>query len=257
MDVHEYVHVHEDGHGRWGAQVIRREILGRASTSEGGEVKLIKDGGGYTIMSDDRILMTSRTHGSEEAMARLACHRVKDLDAPRILVGGLGLGYTLRATLDRVNERAEVVCAELMDAIVDWHRGPLGPLADHPIDDPRVRMHVGDVSDAIREPGGGYDAIVLDVDNGPIPMTVVSNWWLYAKEGLAALYAATRPGGIAIVWSAGEDELFLGRMRAAGFDAEVMKVAARTGRRKRRGRGSSHVLFIGRRAEHRDPVGRT
>lgn len=228
--------------------MIRREVLGTATTPDSGEIKLVRDAAGYSIYSDDRVLMASRTHGSEEAMARIACHYVAGLSRPRVCVGGLGLGFTLRAALDRLPADAEVICAELIEAIVEWHRGPLGPLANYPIEDPRVRLVVTDVIDLVRAPGEGFDAILLDVDNGPIPMTVVGNWWLYAMEGLHALHAATRPGGVMIVWSAAEDERFLRRMEQAGFVSESVKVVARTGRRKRRGRGEAHVLFVGRRA---------
>lgn len=231
----------------YGAGVIPREVLGSAVTPDNGEIQLIKDGTGYSIYTDGQVLMPSRTHGSEEAMAKIACHHISDVEQPRVLVGGLGMGYTLRAALDRLAPHAEVICGELMEAIVEWHRGPLGPLANHPIEDPRVKVVVGDVTELIRRPETGYDAVLLDVDNGPIPMTVVGNWWLYAKEGLTALRSAVRPGGILIVWSAGEDDLFLERMQRAGFRSETVRVAPRTGRRKRRGRGYKHVLFIGRR----------
>ncbi|MBX3270886.1 MAG: hypothetical protein KF729_11540 [Sandaracinaceae bacterium] len=191
--------------------------------------------------------MPSRTHGSEEMMAKIACHHVGRVEQPRVLIGGLGMGYTLRAALDRLPPHAEVVCAELMEAIVEWHRGPLGPLANHPIEDPRVRVIVEDVTELIKRREQKYDAILLDVDNGPIPMTVAGNWWLYAKEGLSELFRSIGPGGMLIVWSAGEDERFLERMQRVGFRAECVRVAARTGRRKRRGRGYAHTLFIGRR----------
>ena len=192
--------------------------------------------------------MSSATHGSEEVMVREAAKHLVHVERPRILVGGLGLGYTLRATLDAVGEHAEVVCVELMSALVDWHRGPLGELANHPIDDPRVTVVHGDVVEVIKSaPGEGeaYDAILLDVDNGPIPMTVTSNWWLYAAEGLAGTLAALRPGGVLVVWSAGGDAPFARRMSKAGFETEVRRVAARSGRRSRR--GHTHVLFVGQR----------
>lgn len=225
-----------------------REVLGSAVTPDNGCIELVRDGAGYSIFTDGQVLMPSRTHGSEEAMAKIACNHIADRARPRVLIGGLGMGFTLRAALDHLPPEAEVTCAELMDAIVEWHRGPLGPLANHPIEDPRVTVRVADVQELVKQPEGGYDAILLDVDNGPIPLTVVGNWWLYAREGLAGLRAAVRPGGILVVWSAGEDDLFLERMQRAGFRAESVRVAARTGRRKRRGKpGQRHVLFIGRR----------
>jgi len=234
--------------GVQGFGVIPRKVVARARTPDDGEMKLIQDGTGYSILTDDQVLMPSRTHGSEEAMAKLACLHIARVERPRVLVGGLGMGYTLRAALDHLPAEAEVICAELMEAIVTWHEGPLGPLADHPIRDPRVQLRLGDVADLVRASEKGFDVILLDVDNGPIPLTAVGNWWLYAPPGLSALRAAVRPGGILVVWSAGEDDEFLDRMKHAGFRSEAVRVAARTGRRRRRGRrGNRHVLFVGRR----------
>ena len=228
--------------------MIRREVIDRATTPEGGVVELAREASGFVLYSDGRVLMTSRTRGSEEAMARIACHHVSTRPRPRMLVGGLGMGFTLRAALDRLPADADVVCAELLPAIVEWHRGPLGPIARRPIDDPRVRVVVGDVAEVIRAAANEpFDAILLDVDNGPIPMTVVENWWLYAAPGLSALHAAVRPEGVLIVWSASEDDRFRERMVAAGFATEEVRVGARTGRRMRRGRGHAHVLWIGKR----------
>ena len=129
-------------------------------------------------------------------MARVACHHVSSQASPRVLIGGLGLGYTLRAALDRLPEQASVVCVELMEAIVEWHAGPLGPLAEHPTADPRVEVVVADVVEHLQRETGDFDAILLDVDNGPIPMTVYSNGWLYTAEGLARLRGLLRPGGV-------------------------------------------------------------
>lgn len=214
-------------------------------------MSLVRDSTGLTIRLDGLTLMAESAHGSEGAMARIACAGLAEAPAPRVLVGGLGLGYTLRATLDALPADAEVVCAELLSSIVEWHRtGPLGPLAAHPIEDPRVHLHEGDIVAlfAARAAGAApeWDAILLDVDNGPIPLTVVSNWWLYAAEGLEALTQSLRPGGTLVVWSAGDDDRFVARMRRAGLDAWIEPVTARTGRRGRRGR-ETHVLFVGRR----------
>jgi spermidine synthase len=225
------------------------EILGTAQTPDGGRVSLVRDPSGLTIRLDGLTLMAEKAHGSERAMARVACAGLSS-PAPRVLVGGLGLGYTLRAALDALPPTAEVVCAELLGSIVEWHRGPLGPLASHPIEDARVRLQVGDIVALFQARGPDappeWDAILLDVDNGPIPLTVVSNWWLYAAEGLEALARSLRPGGTLVVWSAGDDDRFARRMRRAGLDAWIERVTARTGRRGRRG-GETHVLFVGRR----------
>lgn len=225
-----------------------RQVLATATTPEGGLLELVRDAVGWNIDCDKRVLMTSQTHGSERAMARVACHHVSSQASPRVLIGGLGLGYTLRAALDRLPEQASVVCVELMEAIVEWHAGPLGPLAEHPTADPRVEVVVADVVEHLQRETGDFDAILLDVDNGPIPMTVYSNGWLYTAEGLARLRGLLRPGGVLVVWSAGDDERFARRMRTAGLETEVSRVQARTGRRKRRGGGHAHVLFVGRRA---------
>jgi spermidine synthase len=229
--------------------VIRRETLGTATTPDGGEIVLTRDAVGFVISADDRVLMSSVKHGSERAMAEVACPPLGALTRPRVLVAGLGLGYTLRATLDRLPPTADVVCIELMDAIVQWHRGPLGLVADHPIDDPRVTMVTGDVTELIKEtsPAEAFDAVLLDVDNGPIPMTVVGNWWLYAAAGLAGLHRAIRPGGMLVVWSVEEDDLFVGRMEAAGFATDVVRVAERSGRRVSGRCRRAYVLFVGRR----------
>ena len=224
-------------------------MIAKATTPDGGTYELARHGDDFAIYSDGRVLMTSRTHGSEEAMAAVVSE-IADRPRPRVLVGGLGFGFTLRATLDRLPAGAEVVCAELMEATVEWHRGPLGSLAAHPIDDPRVRVLVGDVAEHVRElrPADAYDAILLDVDNGPLPMTVVGNWWLYAAEGIAGMHAALRDRGVLVVWSAGEDHRFERRLRDAGFTTDVRRVTARGRPERRRRRGETHVLFVGRRA---------
>lgn len=230
---------------------MRREVLSTAPAPDGGEIRLIRETGAVTIEINGRVLMSSRRFGSEEAMAKIACARLANHPAPRVLLGGLGLGFTLRAALDRLPPTAEVIQVELIEAIVDWHRGPFDLTTDRPLDDPRVTLVVGDVVELIEkhpedaEPD--LDAIVLDVDNGPIPITSVGNWWLYAREGIAAMHRRLRPGGILIVWSAGEDDRFAARMANAGFDTEVRYVVARTGKLRHKGKGETHVLFVGKR----------
>lgn len=233
-----------------------REVLGTATTPDGGAITLLLEEGQMVIRIDGLGLMSSRMHGSEAAMARIACQTLREADAPRVLVGGLGLGYTLRAVLDRLPPSGEVVCVELMPAIAEWHRVLLGALADRPLDDPRVELVIGDVvswfaqHDADAPPD--LDAILLDIDNGPIPLTALGNWWLYARDGLVALRRRLRPGGTIVFWSVMEDERFARRMEAAGFETHVIRVSPRTGyrarhmfRRRLGRRRGHHVLFVG------------
>lgn len=235
-----------------------RDILDLAKTPDGGTITLLREQGELFIRIDGLGLMSSRVHGSERAMARAGCEDLGGQAQARVLVGGLGLGYTLRAVLDCLDASAEVVCVELMDAIVKWHRGAaVGELASRPLDDPRVHLVIGDVvpwvATLAKEHRETFDAILLDIDNGPIPLTSVGNFWLYTKEGLDALMVSLKPGGTVVFWSAMEDERFAARMRAAGFVTEIRRVDPKTGRRARRVRPRAHhrhpthhVLFVGK-----------
>lgn len=208
-------------------------------------------------MAGGKILMSSRMHGSEEAMAEMAFKRLAlrgprerpalrslgeggPLDGACVLVGGLGLGYTLRATLDLLPADATVVVAELIPAIVDWHRGPLAALADRPTEDPRVQIDIKDVIATLRSSPGRFDAILLDIDNGPEAFTESSNAGLYNDRGIAAIRAALKPGGVLAVWSAWEDRRFEQRLKYAGFKVAVERVRARL----KRG-GPRHTIFLG------------
>src|SRR5712664_2126308 len=142
-------------------------------------MKLIRRGDEYIILVDGAILMSSRMHGSEEALATFACQRVRALEQPSVLIGGLGMGFTLRTTLDLLPQDATVVVAELVPAVVEWNRGPLGPLAGQPLKDRRVRVHVGDVAAPLSSGPGRFDAVLLDVDNGPAAFTSSDNARLY------------------------------------------------------------------------------
>lgn len=190
------------------------------------------------------MLMSSVAHGSEEEMAFLGCAHLARARRPRVLVGGLGLGYTLRAALDALPGSAEVVVGELLTPIVRWHReGPLGSLANRPLEDPRVDVRTSDVRKLVEGAEGEFDAILLDVDNGPEALVQAANGWLYGDAGLAALTRALRPGGALVVWSGFPDRGFAARMRAAGLEARVV----RTGAQRRTDREWSHWLFVGRR----------
>jgi spermidine synthase len=184
--------------------------------------------------------MSSRMHGSEEALAAFGCRRARLLDEPCVLVGGLGMGFTLRATLDLLPPAATVVVAELVPAVVEWNRGELGPLAGHPLQDARVRIEIGDVAGVIRASADRFDAMLLDVDNGPAAFTATDNTGLYDDRGLAAARAALKPQGILAVWSAWDDRRFEQRLRHGGFTVEVERVRARL----KKG-GPRHTIFLG------------
>jgi spermidine synthase len=200
---------------------------GRAVTPDGAELVLRGRGAEFEVRVDGRELMSTRAHGSEEQLARLACHRAMDVPSPRVLVGGLGLGYTLRATLDLLPADARVVVAELVDAVVVWNRDVVGHVADHPLDDGRAEVHVGDVADLLRACVPGFDVIMLDVDNGPDDLSCPANAGLYTVDGLRMVKRALREGGVLAVWSSGPSREFEQRLGDAGFAARTVGVPAR------------------------------
>lgn len=203
-----------------------------------GELRLMRRGQDYMILFGRNELMSSRLRGSEEALATLPGERLRDRARPRFLIGGLGMGFTLRAVLGLLPPKAEILVAELVPAIVDWARGPLAHLFGGCLDDPRVTLRLGDVGDAIATPGEGYDAILLDVDNGPDALIHPDNDRLYGKYGLRAAHAALRPGGILAIWSAYQDKVFADRLKRAGFLVDEIKVRA-TGVK-----GAHHVIWL-------------
>jgi spermidine synthase len=221
--------------------VIPWELLGEARTPEGTTMSLTRRGNEYMILADGKDLMSSRMKGSEEELARLGCDRARSLERPTVLVGGLGMGFTLRATLDTLPADASVVVAELMPAVVEWNRGPLGPLTERALDDKRVRVEVGDVGALLRREPNRFDVVLLDVDNGPVAFTQASNAGLYDNAGLVAIRAALRPAGVLAVWSAWDDRKFEHRIRHHGFSCETHHVRARL----RQG-GPRHTIFVGR-----------
>jgi spermidine synthase len=203
-------------------------------------MKLTRRSNEYIILANGKSLMSSRMHGSEEALATFACRRVRTMDQACVLVGGLGMGFTLRATLDVLPRNAMVVVAELVPAVVEWNRGPLGPLAGQPLKDRRVRVYVGDVAVMLRASPGQFDAVLLDVDNGPAAFTSSDNARLYDDRGLAAAHSALKAGGVLAVWSARDDRKFEQRLRYGGFTVEVERVRARL----KKG-GPRHTIFLG------------
>jgi spermidine synthase len=217
------------------------ELLAETQTPDGTTIRLARHQDEYMILADGRPLMSSRTHGSEEALATLACGEATALERPRVLVGGLGMGFTLRAVLDVLRSGAVVMVAELVPAVIEWNRGVLGALAAHPLQDRRVRITATDVGFTLRANPGRFDVVLLDVDNGPKAFTTVNNAGLYDNGGVAAAHAALRPHGTLAVWSAWEDVKFEQRLRGHGFHVEVVRARARP-----TNRGPRHTIFLAR-----------
>jgi spermidine synthase len=211
----------------------------------GGELRLYRRGDEFSIKLSCRgELMNSRVHGSEDALAEHACARLAEGIEPRLLIGGLGMGFTLAAALRHIGEQGRVEVAELVPAVVAWNRGPLGEPAGHPLRDPRVSVRAGDVARVLMAGQPVYDAILLDVDNGPEGLTRKENDWLYGMDGLNAAYASLRPRGVLAVWSAGPDQDFLQRLRKAGFEVDEVRVRARGSK------GARHIIWFARRGSY-------
>ena len=215
------------------------ELLGQTRTPDGTEMTLTRRDSEYVILAGGLSLMSSRMHGSEEALATFTCRRIRTLERPCVLVGGLGMGFTLRATLDLIPPNASVVVAELVPAVVAWNRGPLGPLAGHPLKDRRVVVEEGDVALTLRSSPSRFDAVLLDVDNGPSAFTASHNAGLYDDRGLANARQALKAGGVLAVWSAREDRRFEQRLRYNGFAVDVQRVRGRL----KKG-GPRHTIFL-------------
>lgn len=204
-----------------------------------GELRLARRGEEFSIRVNSVELMNSRAHGSEEALAELSCARLGDREQPQLLIGGLGMGFTCAAALRRLPAAATVLVAELVPGLVDWNRRLLGQLAGHPLRDPRVRVQIGDVAELLRNSPRQFDAILLDVDNGPNGLTRPENDWLYGPGGLRAARQALRSGGILAVWSVAPDSLFSKRLQQAGFKVDEVRARARG-----KGKGARHCLWL-------------
>ena len=191
----------------------------------------IKISGGYELMN-------TRKHGSEDALGSLPCKRLKNTETARVLIGGLGMGFTLAAVLEAVGAGAEVTVEELIPEVVEWNRGPLGEFSGRPLDDPRTRIHVGDVAKLIRRSKGCFDVIALDVDNGPEGLTKSANDWLYSMSGICAAQDALRPSGFLAYWSADPDQAFHDRLRRCGFFVEELNVFAHGSK------GTRHTIWL-------------
>jgi spermidine synthase len=220
------------------------KLIDRAQVpGHGGEMCLYQRGGEFTIRLAAGELMNSRAHGSEDALAELACARIADRPCPRVLIGGLGMGYTTAAALRRLRADAQVLVAELVPAVVKWNRGPLGEFAGHPLQDARVTVCEADIAQVLQTGQRAYDAILLDVDNGPEGLTRKGNDWLYAQIGLEAAVAALRPAGVLGVWSSQPNRAFAKRLRHVGFAVEEISVRARGPRG-----GPQHLVWLAQRA---------
>ena len=197
--------------------MIPWSLLDKAQVPGGGELRLMRRGAEFSIKLGTQELMNTRLSATEQALATIGCAKIKDRKRPHILIGGLGMGFTLRAALTVLGKQAHIVVAELVPAVVTWARGPMKKLSGDCLTDPRVRIHEGDVGELIRSARSAYDAILLDVDNGPEGMTRKSNDRLYDLKGLHAAYAALRPGGVLAVWSSAPHAKFTARLRKTGF----------------------------------------
>ena len=220
-----------------------RDLVGTAEVPGGDALRLYRRGDDFIIAIDRNELMSSRMSGSEEALATMTCDRLRNPKAASLLIGGYGMGFTLRAALGVLGPDAKIAVAELVPGIIEWARGPMAELAAGCLDDPRVELILGDVSKAIGAATRRYDAILLDVDNGPDGLTREANEGLYSVAGLATAKAALRPGGILAIWSAAPDARFTRRLTAAGFQVEEVGVRARSN-----GKGPRHVIWFARAA---------
>jgi spermidine synthase len=218
------------------------ETLDRAVMNDGGELALARRDRLFSIRVDGQVLMTSDSHGSEEKLAQHGCAGLRATPRARVLVGGLGMGFTARAALERLGPDARVDVAELVGAVVRWNRDVIGHLAGEPLRDPRLHVVETDVAEAIAGARGRYHAILLDVDNGPRALTSFHNKRLYTPAGLQRARRALRPGGVLALWSVFEARAFTDLLGASGFDVTVKRVRAHGGSKRR------HVLWLARSA---------
>lgn len=216
-------------------------LLGTANIpNSGGELKFMQRGDEFSIrLSGIRgELMNSRVYNSEKVLSELGCSHITTKDDAQVLVGGLGMGYTLAAALKAINSASQVTVAELIPEVVLWNQGPLGNCAKNPLADPRTKVHVGDVKQLLTSKKATYDAILLDVDNGPEGLTHSDNNWLYSVAGLESIFHMLRANGRLAIWSAGPDYLFSVRLKNVGFKVDTRIV------RSRPGKGSKHTIFL-------------
>jgi spermidine synthase len=208
--------------------------------NNGGMLKFSQRGNEFSIrLSGIRgELMNSRVYNSEQVLSQLGCAHLSSQDNAQVLVGGLGMGYTLAAALKAVNSSSQVTVAELIPEVITWNQGPLGNCAGNPLLDSRTKVYIGDVADLLKTRKPTFDAVLLDVDNGPEGLTHADNNWIYSEPGLAEIYLTLKPQGMLAIWSAGDDYFFILRLKKAGFKVETRTVRARPGK------GSRHTIFL-------------
>lgn len=216
-----------------------RELIGTAQVPGGTELTLWRRGDDFMIVMGHNELMSSRMSGSEEALANMTHERLGARPKAHWLVGGYGMGFTLRAALAALGKDARITVAELVPEIVEWARGPMAGLAAGCLDDPRVGLVHSDVADVIAKGKGDYDAILLDVDNGPDGLVRPGNDRLYSDRGLRAAITALRPGGVLAIWSAGKDDAFARRLGRTGLVVDEVSVRARSN-----GKGPKHIIWF-------------
>jgi spermidine synthase len=227
-------------HAVYSTAMKKLERLAEARTPDGTVLVLFRHDGDYLIRADGAELMSTRHHHSEDRLAELGCAPLRDRADARVLLGGLGFGFTLRAALRALPSSAHVVVAELVRAVIDWNESPDFDLARAALSDVRVELRHADVTDVLRESVGGFDAIMLDVDNGPDPMTTSGNGALYGDAGIRMSIAALRPGGRLVYWSAQDDRKFERTLRRAGLTVETVRVWSHGTS------GTLHTLFVAR-----------
>lgn len=221
--------------------MIPKVLLGKAQIpNDGGELTLTQRDDFFSIaltgVHGD--LMTSRMYSSEVALSELGCAHLEGVENAKVLVGGLGMGFTLSAALEATSESSEVLVAELVPEVVEWNKGPLGDCAGRPLDDARAKVYIGDVAELFINPKPTFDAILLDVDNGPEAFTHDDNSDLYSIQSLNAIRAMLRPKGVLAVWSAWHDPSFTKKLKKANFNASYKTVRAH------KGKGSKHTIYL-------------
>jgi spermidine synthase len=217
-------------------------VLEQVKTPDGSTMALVERDGDYMLRVNGRELMSTRHSYSEEQLGVVACKERAQLKGARVLVGGLGLGFTLRAALDTLGRTARVVVAELIPEVVAWNRNPAYPLAAAALADPRTEVVIGDVADILVQSRHNFDAIMLDADNQTTSMNTAGNSSLYHPAGITKVWNKLEPGGTVVYWSAGEEPLLAKRLAAGGFGVEVLRVGKHS-----TGGGGHHVLLVGRR----------